>query len=289
MLNANLVDSFSQTGRAHGRMDASSSQRKRRGGDNDRLPSKPRHACLSLPRGEKGPAASEEDVEEFFAILRRMRDASQFVSVGRGTAATARNQMAGKVTLIASLFYKKRDHNPVSSLTSNSLQLDSSDSCFPGSSEAETSSAAEAAAVLAVARGMRSDRLFFEPGRTRSLVDEEAVETEKLQFKGNIAVELDSDDPFSDFRLSMEEVVLANGETKLKRPQGIDLNADPCRCCSLIGDLLQVPAHADHDLPHGAGQRLGVLSVHGIAVRGVADRGVTEGSRGDRMSDGECS
>ncbi|KAG6522898.1 transcription repressor OFP13-like [Zingiber officinale] len=124
--------------------------------------------------------------------------------------------MAGKVTFIASLFYKKRDRNPVSSLTSNSLQLDSSDPCFPGSSEAETSSAAEAAAVLAVARGIRSDRLFFEPGRTRSLVDEEAVKTEKLQFKGNIAVELDSDDPFSDFRLSMEEVVLANGETKVQ-------------------------------------------------------------------------
>ncbi|XP_042386975.1 protein NEGATIVE REGULATOR OF RESISTANCE-like [Zingiber officinale] len=71
-------------------MDASSSQRKRRGGDDDRLPSKPRPASSSLPRGEKGPAASEEDVEEFFAILRRMRDASQSVAVGRGTAASDR-------------------------------------------------------------------------------------------------------------------------------------------------------------------------------------------------------
>ncbi|XP_042387540.1 protein NEGATIVE REGULATOR OF RESISTANCE-like [Zingiber officinale] len=71
-------------------MDASSSQRKRRGGYDDRLPSKPRPACSSLPRGEKGPAASEEDMEEFFAILRRMRDASQFVSVGQGTAVSAR-------------------------------------------------------------------------------------------------------------------------------------------------------------------------------------------------------
>ncbi|XP_074586441.1 transcription repressor OFP13-like [Curcuma longa] len=133
--------------------------------------------------------------------------------------------MAGKVTFAASLFYKKRDPKPVSSPTSNwlwqsgtgrrSLQLDSSESCFSGSSEAETSSAAEAAAVLAVARGMGSDRLFFEPSRTSSLVDE-AVKTERLQFKGNIAVELDSEDPFSDFRLSMEEVVSANGETKVQ-------------------------------------------------------------------------
>ncbi|KAG6470308.1 hypothetical protein ZIOFF_071373 [Zingiber officinale] len=71
-------------------MDASSSQRKRSGGGDDRLPSKPRPACSSLPRGEKGPAASEEDLEEFFAILRRMGDASQSVSVGRGTAASAK-------------------------------------------------------------------------------------------------------------------------------------------------------------------------------------------------------
>ncbi|XP_042415308.1 protein NEGATIVE REGULATOR OF RESISTANCE-like [Zingiber officinale] len=69
-------------------MDASSSQRKRRGGGDDGLPSKPRPAYSSLPRGEKGPAASEEDVEEFFAILCQMRDASQSVSVGRGTAAS---------------------------------------------------------------------------------------------------------------------------------------------------------------------------------------------------------
>lgn len=76
-------------------MDASSSQRKRRcggdaAGDDDRLPSKPRPASSSLPHGRKGPAASEEDVEEFFAILRRMRDASHSVAIGRGNAASAR-------------------------------------------------------------------------------------------------------------------------------------------------------------------------------------------------------
>lgn len=76
-------------------MDASSSQRKRRGGgdaagDEDRHPSKPRPASSSPPRGEKGPAASEKDVEEFFAILHRMRDASDSVAVGRGNVASAR-------------------------------------------------------------------------------------------------------------------------------------------------------------------------------------------------------
>ncbi|KAG6509756.1 transcription repressor OFP13-like [Zingiber officinale] len=101
-------------------------------------------------------------------------------------------------------------------------ELDSSEPCFSGSSEAEctsfsseseTSSAAEAA-VLAVAHGKGSDRLFFEPGRASSLA-EEAAEIEKLQqFKGNFATELDSEDPYLDFRLSMEEVVMANGEMK---------------------------------------------------------------------------
>ncbi|KAG6495361.1 hypothetical protein ZIOFF_043164 [Zingiber officinale] len=191
-----MLTSLTHFHKQEGRMDASSSQRKRSGGGDDRLPSKPRPACSSLPRGEKGPAASEEDVEEFFAILRRMHDASQSVSVGRGTAASAR--------------------------------WSSSFACEGGDG---------ARAVMPA-------------------VDEEA-----------------------------------------KRPQGIDLNADPgpeaegVAVPSPLGEYaaLSVPAYADHDLPHGAGQRLGVLSVHDIAVRGVANRGVAEGSRDDRMSDGECS
>ncbi|XP_074581083.1 uncharacterized protein LOC141837604 [Curcuma longa] len=158
--------------------------------------------------------------------------------------------MARKV-VFASLFFKKREHKPVSPpLTSNWLwpsckhpmtdsfrkedkqcdvnealyELDSSEPCFSGSSEAEctsfsseseTSSAAAEAAVLAVAYGKGSNRLFFEPGRASSLA-EEAAEIERLQFKGNFATELDSEDPYLDFRLSMEEVVMANGEMKVQ-------------------------------------------------------------------------
>ncbi|KAG6536679.1 hypothetical protein ZIOFF_001739 [Zingiber officinale] len=66
------------------------------------------------------------------------------------------------------------------------------------------------------------------------------------------------------------------------------------RSVSLPKSKLQKPidllaADADHDLPHGAGQRLGVLGVCGVAVRGVANRGVAEGSRSDRVSDEEWS
>ncbi|KAG6469715.1 hypothetical protein ZIOFF_070645 [Zingiber officinale] len=195
-----MLTSLTHFHKQEGRMDASSSQRKQSGGGDDRLPSKPRPACSSLPRGEKGPAASEEDVEEFFAILRRIRDASQSVSVGGGTAASAR--------------------------WSPSFEWED---FFGGSAEKVACEGGDGARAVTPA------------------VDEEA-----------------------------------------KQPQGIDLNADP----GPKAEGVAVPsplAHADHDLPHGAGQRLGVLSVHDIAVRGVADRGVAEGSRGDRMSDGECS
>ncbi|KAG6520175.1 hypothetical protein ZIOFF_017213 [Zingiber officinale] len=192
-----MLTSLAHFHKQEGRMDASSSQRKRRGGGDDRLPSKPRPACSSLPRGEKGPAASEEDVEEFFAILRRMRDASQFMSVGRGTAASAK---------------------------------------WGPSFEWED---------------------FFGGG------------VEKVAYEGGDGA----------------RAVTPAVDEEAKRPQGIDLNVDP----GPEVEGVVVPTHANHDPPYGASQRLGVLSVHCIAVRRVADRGATEGSRGDLMSDGECS
>ncbi|KAG6495572.1 hypothetical protein ZIOFF_043398 [Zingiber officinale] len=168
-------------------MDASSSQRKRRGGGDDRLPSKPRPACSSLPHGEKGPAASEEDVEEFFAILHRMRDASQSVSVGRGIAASARWSPS----------FKWED--------------------------------------------------FFGGG------------AEKVAREGGNGA----------------RAVTPTVDEEVKRPQGIDLNADPgpeVEGVAVLSPLGEYP------------RMLTTTFRMGLAVRGVA-----EGSRGDRMSDGECS
>lgn len=57
----------------------------------------------------------------------------------------------------------------------------------------------------AVARGVRSERLFFEPGTAATLLPVPGA------FEGDVAVELDSDDPYRDFKQSMEEMLMAHG------------------------------------------------------------------------------
>lgn len=55
-------------------------------------------------------------------------------------------------------------------------------------------------------KALRSKRLHFQPGNTRSI-----VETAKFQFKDCVALAIDSEDAYSDFRRSMEEMVEAYG------------------------------------------------------------------------------
>ncbi|XP_008798879.2 transcription repressor OFP13 [Phoenix dactylifera] len=65
--------------------------------------------------------------------------------------------------------------------------------------------------VEAVIRGLRSDRLFFEPCRTNSVVEEAAAKTGRVPFEGSVAMAIDSKDPYWDFKVSMEEMVVAHG------------------------------------------------------------------------------
>ncbi|KAL3825723.1 hypothetical protein ACJIZ3_021752 [Penstemon smallii] len=59
--------------------------------------------------------------------------------------------------------------------------------------------------------GLRSERLFFEPGETSSIL-EEAKSHNNFPYKESAAImALDSNDPFVDFRVSMEEMVEAHG------------------------------------------------------------------------------
>ncbi|KAL8039821.1 hypothetical protein ABFX02_10G061100 [Erythranthe guttata] len=79
-----------------------------------------------------------------------------------------------------------------------------------------SSGGAPAAEETAVVGGLRSDRLFFEPGETTSrsiLQEEEAKPYEGFPYKeGHVAImAVDSVDPFLDFRVSMEEMVAAHG------------------------------------------------------------------------------
>ncbi|KAK8649386.1 hypothetical protein V6N13_130115 [Hibiscus sabdariffa] len=71
-----------------------------------------------------------------------------------------------------------------------------------------------------VIRGLRSDRLFFEPGpgETRSIMEEAAKRNEEeedgmneLPFKDSAVLSMESGDPYVDFRESMEEMVEAQG------------------------------------------------------------------------------
>lgn len=64
--------------------------------------------------------------------------------------------------------------------------------------------------VETVIRGLRSERLFFEPGETSSILEEAKLDDD-FPFKESVAMAVDSTDPFVDFRRSMEEMVEAHG------------------------------------------------------------------------------
>ncbi|KZV48971.1 Ovate family protein 13 [Dorcoceras hygrometricum] len=59
----------------------------------------------------------------------------------------------------------------------------------------------------AVIQGLKSSRLFFEPGETSSILEEAKTHV----FPRAKILAMDSRDPFTDFRVSMEEMVEAHG------------------------------------------------------------------------------
>ncbi|CAL9046054.1 unnamed protein product, partial [Musa banksii] len=87
------------------------------------------------------------------------------------------------------------------------------ESCLSNSSSGEWESFSDGDAVEAVIHGLRSsDRLFFEPGTTSSMVEEAAKsDVDGTPFEGSIAMAVDSEDPYRDFKQSMEEMLLAHG------------------------------------------------------------------------------
>lgn len=98
--------------------------------------------------------------------------------------------------------------------TVNSVYFDSTDSFFTRSSEEQESFStasedSDGDSVETVVRGLRSDRLFFRPGETSSILEE--AKTGELPFKDSVVLAMESEDPYRDFRLSMEEMVVAHG------------------------------------------------------------------------------
>ncbi|KAL5203252.1 hypothetical protein ABZP36_014204 [Zizania latifolia] len=113
--------------------------------------------------------------------------------------------------------------------TISSIFLDSGESSFANSSarmhhdcasdslstESDSSAAAEDMAD-AIVRGLRSDRLLFEPrAPSSSILDKKPARADNddddASFGGGVAVAFDSADPYEDFRASMAEMLTVHG------------------------------------------------------------------------------
>ncbi|KAK6231909.1 Ovate protein family [Theobroma cacao] len=93
------------------------------------------------------------------------------------------------------------------------IEAETPESWFSNSSESASFSTASDESrgdpVETVIRGLRSERLFFEPGETSSILEE--AKPSGLPFKESVVLSMESQDPFADFRKSMEEMVEAHG------------------------------------------------------------------------------
>ncbi|KAL2345278.1 hypothetical protein Fmac_006563 [Flemingia macrophylla] len=102
-----------------------------------------------------------------------------------------------------------RTQNDAAFKTINAAYLDTSDSgSFSTASELDEECSASLETVI---RSLRSDRLFFEPDQTSSILEAKTttVTTSSLPFKDTLLLSVDSQDPYVDFRKSMEEMVEA--------------------------------------------------------------------------------
>ncbi|CAA2970388.1 Hypothetical predicted protein [Olea europaea subsp. europaea] len=92
--------------------------------------------------------------------------------------------------------------------------LDTPDSAFSISNSHDESfsiaSRNDDSNIERVIRDLRSDRLFFKPAETSSIL-EEAKTDESFPYKESTVMAMESRDPSVDFRLSMEEMVEAYG------------------------------------------------------------------------------
>ncbi|KAJ8505055.1 hypothetical protein OPV22_005941 [Ensete ventricosum] len=125
----------------------------------------------------------------------------------------------GKKLGLSSLFFRLRD-TPRPSCHSSSPSPPSSwpwpsckhpkTSSFREESFSTVSDGSVAGSAETVVRGLRSDRLFFEPGGDTSSILEEA-KAGVSPFEGSVVLAMESEDPYRDFRRSMEEMVAAHG------------------------------------------------------------------------------
>ncbi|KAL5213661.1 hypothetical protein ABZP36_002813 [Zizania latifolia] len=109
--------------------------------------------------------------------------------------------------------YKTSVMNPAYFLDDHSCRSNSSSSSTAASASEPPPAVGVADEDEVIIRGLRSNRLFFEPESTSSIVVKGA--SAAASFDGATAMSIDSADPYSDFRRSMEEMVMShiNGAT----------------------------------------------------------------------------
>ncbi|KAA8534583.1 hypothetical protein F0562_032158 [Nyssa sinensis] len=90
-----------------------------------------------------------------------------------------------------------------------------------------------------IIRGVRSERLFFEPGDTSSILEETKADR-ALPFKESVVLAMESADPHLDFKRSMEEMVESHG---LKDWEGLE---------ELLGWYLKMNGKMNHEFIIGA-------------------------------------
>ncbi|XP_006654470.1 transcription repressor OFP13-like [Oryza brachyantha] len=131
--------------------------------------------------------------------------ADSFRSTSAATAAAA-------AKTIASIFLDSGE----SSFANSSARMMHHDCASDSlSTESEVSATAEDMAD-AIVRGLRSDRLLFEPrAPSSSILDKKPLRRsatdDAASFGGGVAVAFDSEDPYEDFRASMAEMLAAHG------------------------------------------------------------------------------
>ncbi|GAB2235912.1 hypothetical protein Droror1_Dr00026357 [Drosera rotundifolia] len=130
-------------------------------------------------------------------------------------------------------------------------------SCFTTESSSKTTSTRSeeesgSDPIELVIRGLRSDRLFFEPEESNSILEEAKKSTtiaasdrgggvlDLVPYKESVFLSMDSKDPFMDFRSSMLEMIEAHG---LKDWEGLE---------ELLGWYLKVNGKFNHGYIIGA-------------------------------------
>ncbi|BAT93733.1 hypothetical protein LR48_Vigan02g250300 [Vigna angularis] len=77
------------------------------------------------------------------------------------------------------------------------------------STESEDYYCCDGESLEMLVRGVRSERLFFEPGDTSSIL--EKAKASGFPFKESVVLAMESEDPYEDFKRSMEEMVESHG------------------------------------------------------------------------------